>query len=71
MSSSAYSKERTQRYLLLRLTSAQAGITFLGTCSIGDGANASMSLFLYCDAAEARAGDSEAKWRAWFEKTFG
>ncbi|HEV7320948.1 MAG TPA: SRPBCC domain-containing protein [Ensifer sp.] len=64
-------QERTQRYLLLRLTSPASGIAFIGTCSIGDGANVSMSLFFYGDDAAARAAASEIRWREWFEGTFG
>ncbi|MGO4621299.1 SRPBCC family protein [Ensifer sp. 2TAB8] len=63
-------QDAKQRYLLLRLKEPGSGIALIGTYSSGDGANASMALYLYGDDAKARAATSEPKWRDWFEETF-
>jgi uncharacterized protein YndB with AHSA1/START domain len=59
-----------QRYLLLRLNSPAPGVALIGTYGTEQGANASMSLYLYVDDAEQQVSASAPRWRDWFGKTF-
>jgi uncharacterized protein YndB with AHSA1/START domain len=59
-----------QRYIMLRLNAPALGIALIGTYGTGNGANASMALYLYGDDAGQRAAVSEPKWRNWFGETF-
>lgn len=63
-------QDRKQRYLLLRLQAPCPGIALIGTYSTGDGTNTSMAVYFYGEDAEARAADSEPRWRDWFDATF-
>jgi len=63
-------QDDSQRYVLLRLNQAAAGIALIGTYRAGNATNASIAFYFYGDDAEQRAAASEPRWRDWLGETF-
>ena len=64
-------QDRQRRYLLMRFDTPGPGIAIVGTYDAGTRAGISINMYAYGDGAQARAADSERRWRDWLEARFG
>ncbi len=59
-----------ERYIVLRLDEAAAGIALIGTYGSAEAGSASLALYLYGEQAEARANRGGSRWQDWLDMKF-
>lgn len=58
-------QDTKSRYAMIRIDEPSPGVAFVGTCTVGDAARASASMYFYGPEAASTASVEQQKWTTW------